>query len=248
MARELAATRRVRKGLLPRVAPGDGHAAPPDGAGARPVAANGDHVVGERVVADVRHEIGNYFHKLYYWADFLSESRVGRPGDVTATQMLEDTIRSLEELVRTTLEYVRPIGVSPIRMTAREVVDGIVRQLTDAADWRAETSGDHAVLGDRAVVVDPGRLSQLLGFIVRRLVALGTTALAMEVSVEDRASGEEVVALRATATATSCDPALTVLTEVEWATAENLARALGGELVHDGASGPTLVLALPLRA
>src|SRR5438034_142570 len=86
----------------------------------------GTPVVGDRVVAEVRHEIGNYFHKLYYWADFLADSRAGHGGDVTATRMLEDTIRGLEDLLRTMLEYVRPIATTPIRMDARELVDGVV--------------------------------------------------------------------------------------------------------------------------
>src|SRR5262245_47297561 len=205
MARELAATRRVRKGLLPGPGTGETRPASTETPPAQSAVENGEHQVGERVVAEVRHEIGNYFHKLYYWADFLSESRVGRPGDVTATQMLEDTIRSLEELVRTTLEYVRPIGVAPIRIAAREVVDAIVRQLATAGEWREVTTNDRAALDDRSVVVDPGRLSQLLGFIARRLAALGTTTLAMDVTIERRACGD-VVALRATATSTSCDP------------------------------------------
>src|SRR5689334_24007180 len=150
MAHDLAATRRARKGTLsggngpdtraaapaaPHVVPEASPHTPPDGApeGTAALAP----LIGERVVADVRHEIGNYFHKLYYWADFLTESRSGRAGDVTATQMLEETIRGLEDLLHATLEYVRPIAVTPIRMHAREVADGIVRHLTSALAGRA---------------------------------------------------------------------------------------------------------------
>ena len=148
MAHDLAASRRLRKAILsggngqdtlvvapgvapavaPHVAPEASPHTPPD-ALPDPMHTTLAPQIGERVVADVRHEIGNYFHKLYYWADFLAESRNGHAPDVTATQMLEGTIRELEELLQATLEYVRPMAASPIRMHVREVVDGIVRQL-----------------------------------------------------------------------------------------------------------------------
>jgi len=106
MPHDLAATRRARKGLRSAVTT-------PEARGPEPASEPTiNPIIGERVVADVRHEIGNYFHKLYYWADFLNESRSGRAGDVTATQMLEDTIRGLEALLKATLEYVRPMAAS----------------------------------------------------------------------------------------------------------------------------------------
>ena len=130
-------------------------------------------MVGDRVVAEVRHEVGNYFHKLYYWADFLTESRSGRAGDVTATQMLEETIRSLEQLLQATLEYVRPMAASPVHMRAREVADGIVRQLANGLDGPSRRVRDGRRHADRArrCSVDPGRLSQLLASLVRRIAA-----------------------------------------------------------------------------
>jgi signal transduction histidine kinase len=246
MAHDLAASRRVRKGLLPKVTTADARGAtePPDASA--PVVAP---VIGERVVADVRHEIGNYFHKLYYWADFLTESRSGRSGDVTATQMLEETIRGLEDLLHATLEYVRPIAVTPIRMHAREVADGIVRQLTTGLPGRAvATSVDDTVPSDRALMVDPGRLSQLLAAVARRVASATDAGGELEIRVSAELRGTiEVVALRATgATNGACH---STLTEVEWATAENVARQIGGELtVHDAAGRTTFALTLPLRS
>ena len=32
-------------------------------------------VAEERVLAEIAHELGNFFHKLYYWAEFLQEKR-----------------------------------------------------------------------------------------------------------------------------------------------------------------------------
>jgi len=245
MAHDLAATRRARKGLRPgvntadtRASAGDGGA--PDGPGHAPV-------IGDRVVADVRHEIGNYFHKLYYWADFLTESRSGRAGDVTATQMLEDTVRGLEDLLRATLEYVRPIAATPIRMTAREVVDGVLRQLAGAFDGRLGHVGDGVPLGERVVLVDPGRLSQLLATIVRRLDVATDPAHGMHVSVgiDPHASGEAIV-IRIVGVPVG--GARSTVAEVEWATAENVARVLGGDLTAHEGDEIRIALAFPLRA
>ncbi len=246
MAHDLAASRRVRKGLLPKVTPPDARAAADS---VDPSVVDATPVIGERVVADVRHEIGNYFHKLYYWADFLTDSRSGRAGDVTATQLLEDTIRGLEDLLRATLEYVRPIAVTPIRMHAREVADGIVRQLTSELCGRAvATSVDETVPSDRALLVDPGRLSQLLTAVARRLASATAETSPLEVRVGAELRGTvEVVAMRATGITNGTGHS--TLTEVEWATAENVARLIGGELtMHDAGGCTTFALALPLRS
>jgi signal transduction histidine kinase len=235
MPHDLAATRRARKGLRSAVSSPD--VRPPEPATEPAVVAP---VIGDRVVADVRHEIGNYFHKLYYWADFLNESRSGRAGDVTATQMLEDTIHGLEALLKATLEYVRPMAAAPIRMHAREVADGIVRQLAIAAVV------DGALSPERTLLVDPGRLSQLVAALVRRLETTtdATRELAVRVMLESR-DGGDVLALRVAADGSGT--AHPTLAEVEWATAENVARVIGGELsVHDG--GTAFVLTLPLRS
>ncbi len=246
MAHDLAASRRVRKGTLPSVPTPD--VRPPADPAPEPAPFVAP-VIGERVVADVRHEMGNYFHKLYYWADFLIESRNGRPVDVTATQMLEDTIRGLEELLRATLEYVRPMAAAPIRMHAREVVDGIVRQLTAGLGGRRVVSAvDETVPKERTLLVDPGRLSQLLTMFARRLADATDAAGELEIRVTAELRGTvEVVAVHATGSANgACH---STVTEVEWATAENVARLIGGELVVQDAGGrTTYALMLPLRS
>jgi hypothetical protein len=248
MPHDLAATRRVRKGLLPTAAGGEGRPAAAEASAATDAPLT-TPLIGDRVVADVRHEIGNYFHKLYYWADFLGESRSGRTGDVTATQLLEDTIRDLEDLVRVTLEYVRPLASTPIRMGAREVADGIVRQLESGLAGRTVAVEDAAALEARAIVVDPGRLSQLLGAIVRRLVQTtdATRPLAVHLATATRGAAE-VLAVRIRG-ACGDGPVHSTIAEVEWATAENIARVTGGELTLDDVEGMrTIELALPLRS
>ena len=246
MAHDLAASRRVRKGVLPapsgldeRLVPD----APPDGAGPTPP------VLGERVVADVRHEIGNYFHKLYYWADFLTESRSGRAGDVTATQMLEETIRGLEALVRTTLECVRPMAATPIHMALGEVADGVVRQLRAGLEGReVAVSSDTIVPSGRSVLLDVGRLSQLLSLLACRVVAATDPAQGLDLRI-DLAGREGGEALVVELVGDGTGVAHSTLADLEWANAENVARLVGGELVwHDANGRVTVSLTLLLRS
>ncbi len=246
MAHDFAATRRVRKGLLPSVGPADVGPATTDVAAPETVVAS--PAVHDRVVADVRHEIGNYFHKLYYWADFLTESRSGRAGDVTATQMLEETIRELEQLLRATLEYVRPLAASPVHMRAREVAEGIVRQLASGLDGRhVATTIDDAIPAERELLVDPGRLSQLLGWLSQRIAAVTDPSGELDVRVAAEPRGAEA-ALAVVVTGTPGDATHSVLADVEWATAENIARLVGGELsLHDAGGRVRIGLTLPLR-
>src|SRR5712691_8808179 len=73
-------------------------------------------VVQERVLAEIRHELGNFFHKLYYWSDYLKEKPVRQPADSTATQMLERTIKNLEDFLKMSLEYFHPTQLAFTRM------------------------------------------------------------------------------------------------------------------------------------
>jgi hypothetical protein len=246
MAHDLA-TRRVRKGLLTGANGSEPRAKPEAPAPDQNVPVPPE--IGEHVVADVRHEIGNYFHKLYYWADFLTESRSGRAGDVTATQMLEETIRGLEQLLQATLEYVRPMAVSPIRMHAREVADGVLRQLASAFAGRVLVASlDETLPGERELMVDPGRLSQVLAALVRRVETTMDTAHPLDARViPEVRSTVEVLAVYVTGVANGAGHS--TLTEVEWATAENAARLAGGELTtHEAGDRIRIALTLPLRS
>jgi signal transduction histidine kinase len=249
MRRELATSRRVRKGPLSSV--GNGAEPRPAIPPAPTAGADGALVIRERVVADVRHEIGNYFHKLYYWADFLGDSRSGRGGDVTATQMLEETIRGFEELLRSVLEYVRPIATTPIRMSGREVLDGVVKHLRAGIDGRPMTIVGDVELGDAAVSVDPGRLSQALALLGRRLATTTPAGATIRIEVETpHTSHGRALAVAVVVPGQGAGPAArSTSTEVEWATAENIIRVLGGELGTRDDGGETVIrLVLPLQS
>ena len=74
----------------------------------------------------------------------------------------------------------------------------------------------------------------------------GTRELEVRVAAELRGA-VEVVVVRMTGVATGNGHS--TLSEVEWATAENVARLAGGELsAHDAGGRATIALTLPLRS
>src|SRR5262249_30486043 len=72
--------------------------------------------VQEKVLAEIAHELGNFFHKLYYWSDYLKERPARKSADSTATQMLERTIKNLEDFLKVSLDYFHPTQLSFMRM------------------------------------------------------------------------------------------------------------------------------------
>ncbi len=126
----------------------------------------------ERVLSEMSHELGNFFHKLYYWAEYLrNEGPVssGSNGEQTAGEMLERTIRHLEGFLKVSLEYFAPVDVSPMRMTGNDLLDSFVSRLsTRLCGTNVDVSRPDGQ-GVPEVLVDPGRTSQALEIAVRRV-------------------------------------------------------------------------------
>jgi len=207
--------------------------------------------VQEKVIAEIGHELGNFFHKLYYWSDFLQDKPARQSADATAVQMLERTIRNLEEFLKVSLEYFHPTQLACMRMGAVELVDALLVQLraqlngtpvsiADAGDWR-----------DGGIMVDPGRFSQALGVAVRQLVdqigGESTLAIAIRRASRDGHPGLEVD-LRLNRPSEA--PALlqTGAAGMAWAVAEKIVMLHGGELLQStiDPEAKSLTLFLPL--
>src|SRR5207244_7069909 len=86
-------------------------------------------VVQEKVLSEIAHELGNFFHKLYYWSDYLKEQPAGAPTESTAAQMLERTIKNLEDFLKVSLDYFHPTRLSLMRMAIPDVVGGLLSQV-----------------------------------------------------------------------------------------------------------------------
>jgi signal transduction histidine kinase len=139
-------------------------------------------LVQEHVLGEITHELGNFFHKLYYWAEYLREPPTRKPppgaaadkaargaSDTSAAQMLESTIRGLEDFLKVTLGYFNPITLSPVRMTASDVVDGLLFQVRTHLNGTPVEVANNAEWNGAAAMVDPGHVSRALEVAVRSL-------------------------------------------------------------------------------
>ncbi len=81
----------------------------------------------DRVLGEISHELGNYFHRLYYWTDYLRDRarKDGAGGETTAVEMLAHTIAGLDEFLRMALEYFAPARLSFSRIAAGDLVAGL---------------------------------------------------------------------------------------------------------------------------
>ena len=210
-------------------------------------------VVQEKVLAEIAHELGNFFHKLYYWSDFLKERQSRKSADTTAAQMLERTIKNLEDFLKLALDYVHPTQLSFMRMGVSELLEGLMFQV------RAQLNGTPVTVGDGEdwrdaqvqVLVDPSHLSHAFEVAVRHLTKqIGPTSkieIAIERAERRNAPGLEVE-FRLHEPNEASPLFRTAEAGVEWAVAQKVVALHGGELSEHAqdARAKELVFFLPL--
>ncbi len=209
--------------------------------------------VQERVLAEVGHELGNFFHKLYYWAEYLQERRAGHGGDTTATQMLGRTVHNLEDFLRITLDFFRPITLTPMSLSATELVAGVLGQLRAQADGSSLTVTDPGSWDGHTIVVDPVRLPPVFPLAMRRLADQAPPGSRLRVSLAEveqggRAGLEFAFGLATPGTTTSLFQ--TAAAGIEWAVAERIVALHGGALTEQdaGQEERVIVVFLPFHA
>jgi len=213
-------------------------------AGARarraPAPAAGATAQQEKVLAEISHELGNFFHKLYYWSDRLQERRARRPADATATEMLDRTIRNLEGYLKFALEYFHPIQLVCLHMPVPELLGGLLVQLRSQLNGTPVQVRDDVLPHDLAVLVDPGRLSQAVAIVGRHLGQHANGESAVRVAVEHIVRAEEGLEIALVVENPDAAAGLlqSTLSGVEWAVAEQIVTLHGGELAeHEGDRG-----------
>src|SRR5438874_4150037 len=210
-------------------------------------------VVQEKVLAEIAHELGNFFHKLYYWSDYLKEKPARKSADSTAAQMLERTIKNLEDFLKVSLDYFHPTQLSFTRMGVSELLEGLLFQvraqlngtpltLSDDDGWRRE---------DAEVLIDPGHLSRAFEVAVRRLTTHVGPESSVTVAIErsarrDRAGLEVGFQLHQPNEASPLFR--TAEAGIEWAVAQKVVALHGGELLerNEGAEEKSLAIFFPL--
>jgi hypothetical protein len=201
----------------------------------------------EQMVAEILHDLGNLFHKLYYWADYLRSGDAARDGDASAGEMLEGTIKQLQDYLKAAFDYLAPVALSPTRMAAADIMTSLVGKVSARLGSTVVSTAGLEAVESLAVLIDPSRMSQGLEIVVRQVAAqvsetssVGLTAVAV--------NHEAPAGITVRVVVNHCaDPSKFFRTgeaSVEWALAEKLFDLHGGRLSHE--SGTTDQVALEM--
>lgn len=205
--------------------------------------------IDEAVVHDLSHELGNYFHKLYYWTDCIRSGATDLEPGTSPTDALDDTLHRLQAFLNLALVYFEPAVVKAIAISGADVaraLEALLRGENPAAEVEATCSPAAAAA---PLLVDTGRLSTGFRTIARLLDAGAGTVLRLEADVV--ASGTPSGRLQITLSSTGGSPdaaARRAQRVVEWAVAARMLELHGGELdTHEQRPGSArCVLTLPL--
>lgn len=209
-------------------------------------------VVQERVLAEISHELGNFFHKLYYWSDYIKTDGDGaKKGDSTAGHMLERTIANLEEFLKVTLQYFYPITLNFTKITVGELLDGFMTHLSAHLNGNSVRVERDDIAEPSSILVDAARISQAfriaLHHVHKDLKAGGSLTVAM-----GRGSRREFAGLEIRLAVEPQTPASPLFRDaeagVEWAVAQKLIELHGGEIVerYDSNGQKVVMIFLPL--
>jgi signal transduction histidine kinase len=208
-------------------------------------------VMQEKVLAEIAHELGNFFHKLYYWSDFLKERPGRQSADLTAAEMLENTIRNLEGFLKISLDYFHPAPLAFTRMAAADLLEGLLFLARSNLNGTPVVVADTRTEREAEMMVDPGQLSRAFEVTVRHLTKHVGNDSSVRIEVRHGTRGGRVgleVAFHLQ-NANDASPLFrTPEAGVEWALAQKVVALHGGELdenIH-GQSGKCIDVFLPL--
>ncbi len=199
----------------------------------------------EGVLGEIRHELGNLFHKLYYWLE-----QVEAPGEGTGAspcRMLADTARQLEAFLVTTLEYFHPVALAPVPMPAREVVTGLRVRVAGLSGGQGDDGSDAGPRG--TVLVDLEQLPGVLEAAAERLAAeaeASDSVVRLEVREVDSEHGRGLALELSLGSRSVAPPAaeLNFARTLRWARAQRVAALHGGSLAERTAPDGMRVVAL----
>jgi len=205
--------------------------------------------IDEAVVHDLTHELGNYFHKLYYYAESVT-SLEGDGADASAAEKLGETVQRMQGFLNLALEYFQPARLNAVAMSAADVGRALESLLRgENPEATIEVSCAPAV-ADAAVLIDPTRLSSGLRIVARQLGGSGGAGTTLQADLQRRSTGgrgvlEIAIEARGARLDETCRPSHRV---VEWAVAGRMLELHGGELITNetrpGQAGCTLTLPL----
>jgi hypothetical protein len=204
--------------------------------------------IDEAVVHDLSHELGNYFHKLYYWTDYIRSGANDLGPDSSPAQALDETMHRLQAFLNLALEYFQPVTLNSVRLPVSDVArafESLLRGENPEATIETSCAGE---IADATLLVDTQRLSTGLR-IIARLLGGGTDTTLRACFGTARAGAGEALEVVLSASGGAPDAAARRAQRVvEWAVAARMLEIHGGRLVTEEElpGSASCVLTLPL--
>lgn len=196
--------------------------------------------VEQDVVRDLRHSVGNHFHKLYYWADRIG-SEDGAQEHVELAEELAGALQRFQEFLELGLRYFEPDQASVMDMSLADVsaASGSVLQ-TELPSTEVGVEVD-AASAETRVTLDPQRFSLALRLIAQLLG--GTKREAFQCRFGQR-DGQAEVTIEASGGEAPLETPV-----IEWAIARKAIAMQGGVLEASSGQEDVIggcVVSLPL--
>jgi len=201
--------------------------------------------IDEAVVHDLSHELGNYFHKLYYWTECIRSGATDLGPDVSPADALDETMHRLQSFLNLALEYFQPAQLAPVAMPVGDVARALESVLRSENPDAQVTVRCAARVSDAEVRIDPPRLSSGMRIVAR---LLGGADTAIEASVDAAGSKDEQLEIVVSASGRPDAAARRAQRVVEWAVAGRMLELHGGKLAtnEERSGSTTCILTLPL--
>lgn len=203
----------------------------------------------EAVVRDLSHELGNYFHKLYYWTDCIKSGVTDPAAGASPSEMLEDLVHRMQDFLNVALEYFQPARLSRVAMSGDDLARAVETLLRGAGgDAAVEVVCEDDAAAAR-LLVDPTRLSTGLRLAARLLAGPGCSTLQARLRAA-KADGGNVLEIALSAERPVGPETRPSHRIVEWAVAGRMIELHGGELsINEERQGSTgCLLTLPLAS
>lgn len=205
--------------------------------------------VDEAVVHDLSHELGNYFHKLFYWTDCIRSGVTDAEAGQSPTDALDDALHRLQSFLNLALVYFEPAVPHPVTMRGTDVTKAFEALLRTENPGAAVETECSPAAAEASLQIDTARLSTGFRTIAHLLGAGAGTAFRLEADVVAAGRKKDRLRIALGATGGSAEAAARRAQRVvEWAVAARMLELHGGGLeTNEQRPGPVrCVLTLPL--
>lgn len=189
----------------------------------------------QMVLAEVSHDLANRFHRSYYFLDLLDDALVSdRDEAASLLARLRSTVEEVESMARSTLDFLRPMELRTLGIRLSDLTASLRQHVGMRT---VEMRGDEAA-GQRAVAVDPARISAVLATLCKAAVSEN-----LETPVVVELIDGDPVSLRIHCASGTPKPSRT---DLELALTARVASLHGGCLEIDDGEPSSLTLRLPV--